>query len=51
MMLLEDAVGVSTAHAQVLKLVNQYIDRIEPRPRMQKARKATRRKRELAANR
>lgn len=51
MMLLEDAVGVSTAHAQVLKFVNQYIDRIEPRPRMQKARKTTQRKLELGANR
>jgi AcrR family transcriptional regulator len=38
MILLENAIGeVTVAHAQVLKLVNQYIDRIEPRRKTQKS--------------
>ncbi len=39
MILLENAVGVPTSHTQVLKLVNRYIDQIEPRRRTQKTRK------------
>lgn len=39
MILLENAVGMPTSHTQVLKLVNQYIDRIEPRRRTPKTQK------------
>jgi AcrR family transcriptional regulator len=39
---LEEGVGVRTAHAEVVKAIEKYLDSVEPRPRRQKPKKTSR---------